>query len=139
MDIQAEMGRTCGIFRKKPSDRYSPVIPIIVISASTAAGKTEAAFLPAITAIADETSGFGILYISPLKALINDQYPPPGRTVRHDEHIKVTSWAPETVSQSKKERMPKRNPEGILLITPESLESLLIREARMGKGFGLSL
>ena len=46
----------------------------LVISASTAAGKTEAAFLPAITVIADETSGFGILYISPLKALINDQY-----------------------------------------------------------------
>ena len=98
----------------------------LVISASTAAGKTEAAFLPAITAIADETSGFGILYISPLKALINDQYR------RLEElcdmmDIKVTSWHGDS-SQSKKKEA-KRNPEGILLITPESLESLLIREA----------
>ena len=46
----------------------------VVISASTAAGKTEAAFLPACTAIAENTDGFGILYISPLKALINDQF-----------------------------------------------------------------
>ena len=101
----------------------------LVISASTAAGKTEAAFLPAITAItaiADETSGFGILYISPLKALINDQYR------RLEElcdmmDIKVTSWHGDSSRSKKKEA--KRNPEGILLITPESLESLLIREA----------
>ena len=46
----------------------------VIISASTAAGKTEAAFLPACSAIAGEEDSFGILYISPLKALINDQY-----------------------------------------------------------------
>ena len=46
----------------------------VLISASTAAGKTEAFFLPACSAIADTTGGFGIVYISPLKALINDQY-----------------------------------------------------------------
>ncbi|EGR1057126.1 DEAD/DEAH box helicase, partial [Vibrio cholerae] len=45
----------------------------LVISASTAAGKTEAFFLPAISAIANQDEGVGILYISPLKALINDQ------------------------------------------------------------------
>ncbi|MYA48794.1 MAG: DEAD/DEAH box helicase [Candidatus Dadabacteria bacterium] len=98
----------------------------LVISASTAGGKTEAAFLPAITAIADESSSFGILYISPLKALINDQF-------RRLEDlcdmldIKVTPWHGD-ISQSKKKNA-KRNPEGILLITPESLESLLIRES----------
>ncbi len=95
----------------------------IVISASTAAGKTEAAFLPACSAIAGETDGFGILYLSPLKALINDQY-------RRLEDIcdmldmKVTPWHGES-SQSKK-RDAKRYPEGILLITPESLESRLV-------------
>lgn len=98
----------------------------LVISASTAGGKTEAAFLPAITAIADESSGFGILYISPLKALINDQF-------RRLEDIcdmldiKVTPWHGD-ISQSKKKNA-KRDPGGILLITPESLESLLIRES----------
>lgn len=46
----------------------------VLISAGTAAGKTEAFFLPACSAVADLTNGFGIVYISPLKALINDQY-----------------------------------------------------------------
>ena len=98
----------------------------VIISASTASGKTEAFFLPACSAIADEVNGFGILYISPLKALINDQY-------RRLEglcemlNMKVTPWHGD-VSQSKK-RLVKKNPSGILLITPESLESLLIRES----------
>ena len=98
----------------------------IVISAPTAGGKTEAAFLPACSATAGETDGFGILYISPLKALINDQY-------RRLESLcdmldmKVTPWHGDS-SQSKK-KDARRLPEGILLITPESLESLLIREA----------
>lgn len=98
----------------------------LVISAPTAGGKTEAAFLPAITAIADERSGFGILYISPLKALINDQF---CRLEGLCEilDIKVTPWHGD-ISQSKKKNA-KRDPEGILLITPESLESLLIRES----------
>lgn len=95
----------------------------LVISASTAAGKTEAAFLPACSAIAGETDGFGILYLSPLKALINDQY-------RRLESLcdvldmKVTPWHGDS-SQSKK-RDARRYPEGILLITPESLESRLV-------------
>ncbi|MCU0732396.1 MAG: DEAD/DEAH box helicase, partial [Hyphomonas sp.] len=49
----------------------------VVISARTAAGKTEAAFLPLITRVLgrspEERQGFDILYVSPLKALINDQ------------------------------------------------------------------
>ena len=95
----------------------------LVISASTAAGKTEAAFLPACSAIAGETDGFGILYLSPLKALINDQY-------RRLEDIcdmldmKVIPWHGDS-SQSKK-KDARRYPEGILLITPESLESRLV-------------
>jgi len=98
----------------------------IIISSATASGKTEAFFLPACSAIADELNGFGILYISPLKALINDQY-------RRLEDLcemldmKVTPWHGD-ISQSKK-RLVKKSPSGILLITPESLESLLIRES----------
>ena len=98
----------------------------VVISASTAAGKTEAAFLPACSVIADEKQGFGILYISPLKALINDQF----RRLEglcDDLDLNVTPWHGDS-SQSRKKRA-KQNPEGILLITPESLESLLVREA----------
>lgn len=108
------------------------IIPIlsgntdVVISASTAAGKTEAAFLPACTGIAENVEGFGILYISPLKALINDQF-------RRLESLcemlsmSVTPWHGD--SPRSKKLQAKRNPEGILLITPESLESLLMRES----------
>ena len=46
----------------------------LLLMAGTAQGKTEAAFLPAISKISGEASGIGILYISPLKALINDQF-----------------------------------------------------------------
>ena len=97
----------------------------VLISASTAAGKTEAFFLPACSAIADQKRGFGILYISPLKALINDQY-------RRLEDLcdmlemQVTPWHGDS-PQSLKKRA-KNNPSGILLITPESLESMLVRE-----------
>lgn len=98
----------------------------VLISASTAAGKTEAFFLPACTAIAKGGQGFGILYVSPLKALINDQY-------RRLEglceilDLQVTPWHGDSVAAKKKKA--KENPSGILLITPESLESLLVRES----------
>ena len=107
----------------------------VLISASTAAGKTEAFFLPACSAIADTTGGFGILYISPLKALINDQY-------RRLEGLcemldmKLTPWHGDS-AQSKK-KAARKSPSGILLITPESLESLLVREPGWVKqAFGL--
>lgn len=100
----------------------------VVISASTAAGKTEAFFLPALSSIKHQnlTDGFGIVYISPLKALINDQY-------RRLESLcelldmPVTPWHGDS-SQGKKRKI-KQNPQGVLLITPESLESILIRES----------
>jgi len=95
----------------------------VLISASTAAGKTEAFFLPACSAIAGITNGFGIVYISPLKALINDQY---RRLESLGEALDmpVTPWHGD-VPQSIKKKI-RTNPSGILLTTPESLESLLI-------------
>jgi len=97
----------------------------VLISASTAAGKTEAFFLPACSAITEEENGFGILYISPLKALINDQY---RRLESLSEMLdmQVTPWHGDSL-QSKKKKA-RKNPSGILLITPESLESLIVRD-----------
>jgi ATP-dependent Lhr-like helicase len=94
----------------------------VLISAGTAAGKTEAFFLPACSAVADLTNGFGIVYISPLKALINDQYRRL-ESLGDALEMPVTPWHGD-VPQSKKKA--RTNPAGILLITPESLESLLI-------------
>ncbi|ELJ8515624.1 DEAD/DEAH box helicase [Vibrio cholerae] len=98
----------------------------LVISASTAAGKTEAFFLPAISAIANQDEGVGILYISPLKALINDQ----DRRLESLSDLMdlpVTPWHGDS-AKSRKNKL-KTTPAGIVLITPESLESLLIRDS----------
>ncbi|WP_027251200.1 DEAD/DEAH box helicase [Photobacterium halotolerans] len=98
----------------------------VLISASTAAGKTEAFFLPALSAIANQEEGIGILYISPLKALINDQ----DRRLESLSDllgIPVTPWHGDS-PKSRKNKL-KSTPAGIVLITPESLESLLIRDS----------
>lgn len=99
----------------------------VIISASTAAGKTEAAFLPACSRLAQTTPrGVGILYVSPLKALINDQHRRlQGLCASLD--ISVTSWHGDA-SRSAKDKQ-KKNPQGIILITPESLEAMLLRQA----------
>ena len=47
----------------------------VLISSGTASGKTEAAFFPILTElIRDLPDSFGVIYIGPLKALINDQF-----------------------------------------------------------------
>jgi len=99
----------------------------LIVAASTAGGKTEAAFLPLISRVLDEPAevpGFDLLYIGPLKALITDQA---GRleTICQEAEIPVFPWHGD-VSQSVKTRALK-TPRGILLITPESLEALFIR------------
>jgi len=97
----------------------------VIIAAATAAGKTEAAFLPALTVIANagEESGL-IIYISPLKALINDQF---GRLDQLCDALElpVIPWHGD-VSASRKQKFLK-TPRGVLLITPESLEALFVR------------
>lgn len=98
----------------------------VLISAGTAAGKTEAFFLPACSATANNIGGFGIIYISPLKALINDQYRRL-ESLGEELDMHVTPWHGD-VPQSKKNKA-RANPSGILLITPESLESLLINSS----------
>lgn len=101
----------------------------IVLSAATASGKTEAAFLPAISYIQKHPApGLRILYVSPLKALINDQYKRLELMCAKTK-VKVTPWHGD-VSASKKNRLI-RSPKGVVLITPESLESLLINNLQM--------
>ena len=47
----------------------------LLLSASTASGKTEAAFFPILTLFReDPPKSIGALYVGPLKALINDQF-----------------------------------------------------------------
>ena len=101
----------------------------VIISAATAGGKTEAAFLPILTSILQDRVSFGyqVLYISPLKALINDQYRRlSGMTA--DMGIDVIPWHGD-IDVSRKNKSLK-NPNGIVIITPESLESFLINRTK---------
>ena len=98
----------------------------VLLTASTASGKTEAAFFPILTLLEENPSAsVGVLYIAPLKALINDQF---GRLneLCEEAGIPVTRWHGDAAA-SRKQKLLK-HPAGILQITPESLEALLINK-----------
>ncbi|MDY6035740.1 MAG: DEAD/DEAH box helicase [Bulleidia sp.] len=98
----------------------------VLLTASTASGKTEAAFFPILTLLDENPStSVGVLYIAPLKALINDQFERLN-VICQDAGIPVTKWHGEA-SQTQKRKLIKK-PAGIVQITPESLDSLLINK-----------
>ena len=97
----------------------------LIIAAATAGGKTEAAFLPLISkAHATEISeGFDLVYVGPLRALINDQFQRL-ESLCETLEMPVHPWHGD-ISQAVKARA-RKNPRGILLITPESLEAMFV-------------
>ncbi len=96
----------------------------LLLTSSTASGKTEAAFFPIISRLWEEPSStFGALYVAPLKSLINDQF------ARLDEILDMSGlpvfhWHGDIAASHKNKAL--QNPCGILQITPESLESMLM-------------
>lgn len=98
----------------------------VLVVAGTASGKTEAAFLPIFSAILSKPTSGGTrcLCVSPMKALINDQYDRLQRIGRY-LGISVERWHGD-VSATVKRRTREVPPE-VLIITPESLESQLMR------------
>ena len=119
----------------------------LLIAAGTASGKTEAAFFPILSivdrlsrreappgAAPPETPRPLVLYISPLKALINDQAGRLERIIRGGgeedgaERINVWRWHGDAPGERKGRFLDE--PQGVLLITPESLESLLLHRGR---------
>ncbi len=99
----------------------------LLLTSSTASGKTEAAFFPILADLWENPSAsIGVLYIAPLKSLINDQF------YRIEElldqsGIRVTHWHGDVAQSHKKKLLEK--PSGILQITPESLESMLMNRS----------
>jgi ATP-dependent Lhr-like helicase len=97
----------------------------VLISSGTASGKTEAAFIPIASALAEgQADGVAVLCISPLKALINDQ------ARRLEQLFEVVSrpvhrWHGDVAQTKKREVLAGKG--GVLLITPESLEALFVR------------
>lgn len=98
----------------------------LLLTASTASGKTEAAFFPILTEFyEDPPKSVGCIYIGPLKALINDQFLRLTELCEEAE-IPVWHWHGD-VSQNHKSKL-MQNPSGILQITPESLEAILLHK-----------
>lgn len=99
----------------------------LLLTSSTASGKTEAAFFPVLSDVYRcPSSSVAILYIAPLKSLINDQF------VRMEEllyeaELPVYHWHGDVGASHKSKLL--REPSGILQITPESLESMLINRS----------
>jgi ATP-dependent Lhr-like helicase len=107
----------------------------VIIAAATARGKTEAAFLPILTSLLRTPAPVGVrtLCISPLKALINDQF----RRLENlcgDLGVALNRWHGDVPAGLKKKLL--QDPRGILVITPESLEALFVLQGtRIGALF----
>jgi ATP-dependent Lhr-like helicase len=96
----------------------------LVVLAPTAGGKTEAAFLPVLSQmLTGSWAGLGALYVSPIRALLNNQEE---RLARYFRLVgrRAACWHGDT-PQSEKRRAVV-DPPDCLLTTPESLEAILI-------------
>lgn len=96
-----------------------------ILASGTASGKTEAAFLPILSQVDFEERGVQVLYISPLVALINDQFKRV-EDLCENLDVTITKWHGEA-KQSLKKRLIQQ-PSGIVLITPESLEAMFVNK-----------
>lgn len=96
----------------------------LLLVAGTAGGKTEAIVLPILTQLATYPApAIGCLYVAPLKALLNDQHDRLANLAQ--DWLRIEKWHGD-VDYGRK-RLTLRRPPAVLQITPESLDSLLIR------------
>lgn len=112
----------------------------LLIAAPTASGKTEAAWLPICSALVrrreegESEPGVQALFILPLKALINDQYDRLTELCYRLE-IPVHRWHGDVPASRKS--LVTRAPDGVLLITPESVEAMFVNHgSRVGRIVG---
>ncbi len=99
----------------------------LLLTSSTASGKTEAAFFPILSLMCeDPPQSFGAIYIAPLKSLINDQFARVSELLDLSG-IPVFHWHGDVAQSHKVKAL--RDPSGILQITPESLESMLVNRS----------
>lgn len=95
-----------------------------LLIAPTAGGKTEAAVFPLISRmLAEDWSGLSVLYLCPLRALLNNLHP---RLRQYAELVgrRAELWHGDVTSSSRD--AIRDEPPGILMTTPESLEAMLI-------------
>ncbi|MGW0058600.1 DEAD/DEAH box helicase [Streptosporangium sandarakinum] len=96
----------------------------VLLLAQTAGGKTEAAVFPLLSMMAEEGwRGVSVLYVCPIKALLNNLLP---RLERYAGWLgrRVALWHGDVASTRRAAVL--RDPPDVLLTTPESLESMLV-------------
>ncbi len=97
-----------------------------VILAPTAGGKTEASMFPALSMLLTQpTDTVGVLYIAPIKALLNNQA---DRLGLYTEMVALDRfvWHGDVDAPERKRFL--REPAALLMTTPESLEVMLVSE-----------
>ncbi|MFG2052813.1 DEAD/DEAH box helicase [Micromonospora sp. NPDC048930] len=98
-----------------------------LLLAPTAGGKTEAAMFPLLSRMAHENwSGTSVLYVCPLKALLNNLLP---RLETYTGWLgrRAALWHGD-VTMGRRRKILRERPD-VLLTTPESLESMLVSSA----------
>lgn len=133
--VQHHVVNTLGWRELRPLQEQS-IAPIqagehCLLLAATAAGKTEAAMFPVLSRIcADNWTGLSVIYVCPLKALLNNLH------VRLEGYCRMVGRRCEVwhgdISPSVKNRI-KADPPDLLLTTPESLEVMLISKDPAGR------
>ena len=109
----------------------------VIVAAPTAGGKTEAAFLPIASRLAEaDCSGIGCLCISPLKALINDQYERLSSLFASVDRP-LHPWHGDIAKTRKGRALQSRA--ATLLITPESLEAMFVWRGQVARSLFGSL
>ena len=96
----------------------------VLLLAPTAGGKTEAAVFPLLTAMDTRGwSGLSVIYVCPLKALLNNLVP---RLEAYAAWLgrRVAVWHGDVTASARQKIL--REPPDLLLTTPESLEAMLI-------------
>lgn len=97
-----------------------------LLLAPTAGGKTEAAVFPVLTAMEEQRwDGLSVLYVCPLKALLNNLLP------RLESYVswlgrRVALWHGDTTASARRSILATLP--DVLLTTPESLESMLVSQ-----------
>ena len=95
-----------------------------VVLAPTAGGKTEASMFPALAnLIENEPEGVGVIYVAPIKALLNNQEDRLG-TYAEMVGLRRFVWHGD-VPENERNKF-KKDPAQILMTTPESLEVMLV-------------
>lgn len=95
-----------------------------IVLAPTAGGKTEAAVFPLLAGLIErEPEGVGVLYIAPIKALLNNQC---DRFSTYTEMVGLRSFVWHGDVRGKDKQAFLKEPAAVLLTTPESLEVMLL-------------